>query len=309
MKPGPVEFVGLRWLQVSQLAKDLIALLLEKDPARRIHAHEVLKHPWIAKFAPSLTPRARQAPPSAYESSASAGASTSGAAGAASAAASCAVHKQHALLVRIPRSEDGLAAAFDSAHGFGADRSVASGRGQTAAGGSAPGSRSAGGSQRCTGEQVASARVFASPEDIRVRVALHTFTDAFKTRVEGPHTELMRAAGPDAAAAAWDKVGGRLKEGRGAFCGGEGPFGVAGLMGNTIRPRGRNFVWGGRELMKAAWPDAVAAAWGKVGLPRGGGTIQMPPRIFESRKCDIRYRGRGGVTCFPEFGLLHSNVP
>lgn len=36
--------------QISDMAKDLILRLLEKDPARRITAEQVLMHPWIRSF-------------------------------------------------------------------------------------------------------------------------------------------------------------------------------------------------------------------------------------------------------------------
>ena len=59
---------------------------------------------------------------------------------------------------------------------------------------------------------VASARVFLSPENLRTRVQLHGYLDAFKARVEDPYTRCMRAAGGDDAAAEWGSMCGGLKE-------------------------------------------------------------------------------------------------
>lgn len=42
----------------SQQAKDLIAGMLDKDPAKRITAQEILEHPWC-EIAPDLRYRAR----------------------------------------------------------------------------------------------------------------------------------------------------------------------------------------------------------------------------------------------------------
>ncbi|OMO59553.1 hypothetical protein CCACVL1_24761 [Corchorus capsularis] len=51
---GKVDFVSEPWPSISNSAKDLIQKMLERDPRQRIHAHEVLCHPWIVddKVAP-----------------------------------------------------------------------------------------------------------------------------------------------------------------------------------------------------------------------------------------------------------------
>lgn len=42
-----VSFIDIEWVKVSDSAKDLIKLLLDKDPAKRPMASEVIMHPWI----------------------------------------------------------------------------------------------------------------------------------------------------------------------------------------------------------------------------------------------------------------------
>ncbi|OMO51806.1 hypothetical protein CCACVL1_29580 [Corchorus capsularis] len=51
---GKVDFVSEPWPSISDSAKDLIQKMLERDPRQRIHAHEILCHPWIVddKVAP-----------------------------------------------------------------------------------------------------------------------------------------------------------------------------------------------------------------------------------------------------------------
>ena len=44
-----VGFTDIEWVKVSDSAKDLIRMLLDKDPAKRPDAHEVIMHPWIQK--------------------------------------------------------------------------------------------------------------------------------------------------------------------------------------------------------------------------------------------------------------------
>ena len=205
-KPGGVQFTGLRWTLVSKSAKDLIVRLLEKDPSARMHAQDALKHPWMAKFA---------AVPTALTRSVSLASGTSG----------------HAALppflptllppLEKEKAEGGQdrVGSFDSANGC--EGAMASAAVRQALGGSLKGGGSVrgstgslgGGSQRgITGGsgrgigRTASVRVFLSPENARVRVQLHGFIDAFKHRVEEPYTELMKATGPEAAAASWEAV-------------------------------------------------------------------------------------------------------
>ncbi|XP_050366384.1 calcium-dependent protein kinase 11-like [Argentina anserina] len=44
---GKVDFESEPWPSISESAKDLMLKMLERDPRRRITAHEVLCHPWI----------------------------------------------------------------------------------------------------------------------------------------------------------------------------------------------------------------------------------------------------------------------
>ncbi|CAN1235398.1 Calcium-dependent protein kinase 11 [Linum perenne] len=44
---GKIDFVSEPWPNISDSAKELIRSMLEKDPKKRITAHEVLCHPWI----------------------------------------------------------------------------------------------------------------------------------------------------------------------------------------------------------------------------------------------------------------------
>ncbi|KDP43357.1 hypothetical protein JCGZ_25462 [Jatropha curcas] len=44
---GKIDFESEPWPKISESAKDLIRKMLERDPRRRISAHEVLCHPWI----------------------------------------------------------------------------------------------------------------------------------------------------------------------------------------------------------------------------------------------------------------------
>ncbi|XP_057425494.1 calcium-dependent protein kinase 11-like [Lotus japonicus] len=51
---GDLDFVSDPWPSISDSAKDLVKLMLERDPRTRISAHEVLCNPWIVdeEFAP-----------------------------------------------------------------------------------------------------------------------------------------------------------------------------------------------------------------------------------------------------------------
>ncbi|XP_075639029.1 calcium-dependent protein kinase 11-like [Castanea sativa] len=44
---GNIDFESAPWPSISESAKDLIRKMLERDPRKRISAHEVLCHPWI----------------------------------------------------------------------------------------------------------------------------------------------------------------------------------------------------------------------------------------------------------------------
>ncbi|KAF5455899.1 hypothetical protein F2P56_025428 [Juglans regia] len=44
---GKLDFESAPWPSISESAKDLIRKMLERDPTKRITAHEVLCHPWI----------------------------------------------------------------------------------------------------------------------------------------------------------------------------------------------------------------------------------------------------------------------
>ncbi|XP_022895308.1 calcium-dependent protein kinase 11-like [Olea europaea var. sylvestris] len=44
---GKIDFESEPWPNISDSAKDLIGKMLDRDPRRRISAHEVLCHPWI----------------------------------------------------------------------------------------------------------------------------------------------------------------------------------------------------------------------------------------------------------------------
>ncbi|KAG5078006.1 hypothetical protein JHK82_056701 [Glycine max] len=44
---GEIDFVSDPWPSITESAKDLIKKMLDKDPEKRISAHEVLCHPWI----------------------------------------------------------------------------------------------------------------------------------------------------------------------------------------------------------------------------------------------------------------------
>lgn len=44
---GKLDFDSAPWPNISESAKDLIRKMLERDPIKRISAHEVLCHPWI----------------------------------------------------------------------------------------------------------------------------------------------------------------------------------------------------------------------------------------------------------------------
>jgi len=46
-KAAVVEFHELQWAKISDEAKDLIGLLLEKDPEVRIHPRDAMKHAWF----------------------------------------------------------------------------------------------------------------------------------------------------------------------------------------------------------------------------------------------------------------------
>ena len=54
------------------------------------------------------------------------------------------------------------------------------------------------------GESVASARVFFSPENLRLKLKIHGFIDAFKRGPEVHYTHLLSAADADAAGREWD---------------------------------------------------------------------------------------------------------
>lgn len=51
---GDLDFVSEPWPSISESAKDLVKQMLDRDPRKRISAHEVLCHPWIVddKVAP-----------------------------------------------------------------------------------------------------------------------------------------------------------------------------------------------------------------------------------------------------------------
>lgn len=46
---GEFEMSGRLWESISQSAKELIKLMLDVDPRRRISAQKILSHPWVAK--------------------------------------------------------------------------------------------------------------------------------------------------------------------------------------------------------------------------------------------------------------------
>jgi serine/threonine protein kinase len=46
-KKGEVEYPAKFWDKISDKAKDLVQLLLKKNPKERISAEEALNHPWF----------------------------------------------------------------------------------------------------------------------------------------------------------------------------------------------------------------------------------------------------------------------
>ena len=47
---APVLFLGDEWAKISQEAKDLIQILLNKSQYDRLKAKDALNHPWFKKF-------------------------------------------------------------------------------------------------------------------------------------------------------------------------------------------------------------------------------------------------------------------
>ena len=47
IKEGNYEFDPMEWDSISDLAKDFVKSLLEKDPEKRVNAQQALNHPWI----------------------------------------------------------------------------------------------------------------------------------------------------------------------------------------------------------------------------------------------------------------------
>jgi serine/threonine protein kinase len=47
VKEGIYTFPSPVWDSISESAKDLVTRLLEKDPAKRITAKQLLQHPWL----------------------------------------------------------------------------------------------------------------------------------------------------------------------------------------------------------------------------------------------------------------------
>eukprot|EP00270_Netrium_digitus_P001062 TRINITY_DN11177_c0_g1_i4.p1 TRINITY_DN11177_c0_g1~~TRINITY_DN11177_c0_g1_i4.p1 ORF type:complete len:304 (+),score=17.73 TRINITY_DN11177_c0_g1_i4:122-1033(+) len=52
----PVELCSEIWSGVSQSAKELISMLLQHDPAKRLSAEAALNHPWILQHTSSILP-------------------------------------------------------------------------------------------------------------------------------------------------------------------------------------------------------------------------------------------------------------
>lgn len=47
IKEAKYEFDPMEWDVISDLAKDFVGKMLEKDPEKRLSAQEALNHPWI----------------------------------------------------------------------------------------------------------------------------------------------------------------------------------------------------------------------------------------------------------------------
>ena len=59
IKKGDYDFDDPVWEGVSDGARDLIRKLIQVNPKKRLTAAEVMKHPWVKKFAPRLHKRDR----------------------------------------------------------------------------------------------------------------------------------------------------------------------------------------------------------------------------------------------------------
>ena len=152
------------WRTVSSSAKDLLHRMLLKDPAKRISAENVLRHPWIKHLAPA-TASSHDASVNWTDSSTRSGPSKSTGSGSEA-------EGSEWYPSSMRRSD------LDSA---GADDFTTPGASEDGLGssGSTPGHSSRGRGVN----RNASTRVFYTPQSLRPRLLLHGFVDTFKSQV------------------------------------------------------------------------------------------------------------------------------
>ena len=172
------DFSSAAWYGVSASAQDLLTKILEKNPAKRISAEEVLRHPWMKRFAPA-TPRA-SAPTSPDASFSPTEAASRGSSGA----------ELGGVLETLARRRS-------------LDSTFARPLGPPSEGPGTSGDECSSRSIHKVGDNIASARVFYTPANLRLRLQLDGFVDAFKQQVERPYQRLLQAADADAAGNEW----------------------------------------------------------------------------------------------------------
>ena len=161
------DFSSPAWRNVSASALDLLHRMLLKDPYKRISAENVLRHPWIRRLAPATVHVTLSRSTSAPWSDSPA---------------------------RIVPSESMKAVSRTGTGGWflppvrrsGCDSACGSGLKPPGAPFDGPPGRATAG-QKLVGNRVgdscASARVFYTPQSLRLRLLLHGFVDTFKSQV------------------------------------------------------------------------------------------------------------------------------
>ena len=159
------------WRSMSSGARDLLHRMLLKDPAKRISAENVLRHPWLQRFAPATVALPGSASSPCLSALTQRAPTESSRAGTASEASG-------ALLRSVRRAEFDDSACYSGVPPAGAPED-------------GPGSSGAPASQELLGHQGgnhvggsrAPARVFYAPQGLRPRLLLHGFVDTFKSQV------------------------------------------------------------------------------------------------------------------------------
>ena len=175
-KQPEADFTSPIWDTMPTGAVDLLMRLLEKDPAVRITAADVLRHPWMMSHAAkAVVPSHPGSIPRNWSFSDSAQSHTS----------------ERLILLDQTISEGGGDDDCSLSPGGSAGPSITS--------------------RQATGGSV-SARIFCPPENLKMRILMHGFIDLYKKHVEAPYTLLLKAPNADTAAVRWGAFCFGLKE-------------------------------------------------------------------------------------------------